>query len=66
MMRLDEPEDPRPEDPEPGRRRCTICGASMEFTGLPDISGPIRHRFYRCENCGLVRVDVDEDGDGYG
>jgi uncharacterized Zn finger protein len=63
---LDENRDYGPEEPEPERRRCGTCGASMEFTGLPDISGPIRHRFFRCENCGVVRVDVDEEPDGYG
>jgi hypothetical protein len=39
----------------------------MRFTGLPDVSGPIYYRIYKCPNCGFVREDVgDEDPDGWG
>jgi len=46
--------------------RCPTCGALMAFTGLPDISGPVHFRFYRCPSHGVVRVDFDEDKRGWG
>lgn len=38
----------------------------MAFTGLPDISGPIHFRFYRCPEHGVVRIDFDEGKEGWG
>ena len=48
-------ESPQPYDET---RPCPHCQATMVWTGLPDCSGPIYVRFYRCPNCGVVKVDV--------
>jgi DNA-directed RNA polymerase subunit RPC12/RpoP len=47
--------------------RCPDCGRRMVYTGLPDVSGPVRFRFYRCPEHGVVRVDArDDTADGWG
>lgn len=47
--------------------RCPTCEGILEFTGLPDVSGPVYFRLYRCENCGIVRLDVEaEEAVGWG
>jgi len=35
---------------------CPECGVEMEYTGLPDIAGPIAFRFYRCLKHGIFKV----------
>jgi len=40
---------------------CPTCEGPIEFTGLPDVSGPVYFRLYRCEKCGVFRVDVEEE-----
>jgi uncharacterized protein with PIN domain len=51
----------------PEARRCPICSEWMEWTGQPNISGRIRVRFFRCPNCGIIKVDVPPEGpDGWG
>ena len=56
--------------PPPGdvhERDCPQCGGRMAFTGLPDVAGPVNVRFYRCPDCGIVKVPVDESSkDGWG
>lgn len=47
-------------------KRCPTCGETMEFTGLPDLAGPTRWHFYRCPECGIVKVSVDEEPEGWG
>ncbi len=47
-------------------RECPRCGKPMTFTGLPDVAGPVSARFYRCETCGVIKVPVDEQGEGWG
>ena len=42
-------------------RPCPTCDQMMRFTGLPDVSGPIYYRIYKCPKCGFVRHDVDEE-----
>ena len=41
---------------------CPKCKEMMEWTGLPDCSGPIYVRFFRCPNCGIVKIDVRDEG----
>lgn len=41
---------------------CPKCSSRMQFTGLPDVSGPVYVRFYRCARCGIVRQEVNEEG----
>jgi rubredoxin len=56
-------------DPEAfDTRPCPTCEAPMTFTGLPNLSGPIYVRIYRCPTCGYVRVPVDteESPEGWG
>ena len=51
----------------PTARKCPTCGSWMEWTGQPNLAGPIYVRFFRCPKCGIVRVDVPrEGGDGWG
>jgi hypothetical protein len=39
----------------------------MIYTGLPDFSGPVYERVYKCPQHGYVRVGVDgEPLDGWG
>lgn len=38
----------------------------MVFTGLPDLSGPVHFRFYRCRTHGVIRIDVPERSEGWG
>ena len=40
---------------------CPTCQSEMTWTGLPDCSGPIYVRFYKCPKCGIVKVDVSEE-----
>lgn len=40
---------------------CLKCSNTMVWTGLPDCSGPIYVRFYKCPECGIVKVDVPEE-----
>ena len=48
-------------------RPCPTCDAMMKFTGLPDVSGPVYFRIYKCANCGYIRQDVEaEDPQGWG
>ena len=35
----------------------------MAFAGLPAVAGP---GSVRCDRCGIVRVPVDERGEGWG
>ena len=47
--------------------KCPKCEGPLEFTGLPDVSGPVYFRLYKCETCGVVRVDVEpESSVGWG
>ena len=47
--------------------KCPKCEGPLEFTGLPDVSGPVYFRLYKCESCGVVRVDVEpESSVGWG
>ena len=34
---------------------CPKCKENMTWTGLPDCSGPIYVRFYKCPKCGIVK-----------
>lgn len=48
---------------------CPKCGLDMHYTGLPNLSGPTRVRFYKCTRCGIIEVPVagsDENLDGWG
>ena len=48
-------------------KTCSKCGAELEFTGQPNLSGPVYFHIYRCENCGLVRLPVREESpEGWG
>ena len=40
---------------------CPECKKEMEYTGYPDIAGPIRFRFYRCLEHGIFKVYEPED-----
>ena len=42
---------------------CPECQKEMEYTGYPDIAGPIRFRFYRCLEHGIFKVYEPEDPD---
>ena len=35
---------------------CPECQKEMDYTGLPDIAGPILFRFYRCRQHGIFKV----------
>ena len=48
-------------DENPDERPCPHCGALMRFTGLPDVAGPVYVRFFRCKNCGVVKVNVKRE-----
>lgn len=43
-------------------RPCPKCTSPMQWTGLPDCSGPIYVRFFRCPNCGVIKIDVRDEG----
>ncbi|MFT5353890.1 MAG: hypothetical protein ACI9KE_001090 [Polyangiales bacterium] len=48
-------------------RPCPTCAEPMIYTGLPDFSGPVYERVYKCPQHGYVRVGVDgEPLDGWG
>ena len=66
-MRDNSPPNRRPSTRSLNTRPCTGCDAQMKFTGLPDVSGPVYYRIYKCQNCGFVRQDVDsEELEGWG
>ena len=51
----------------PTQAPCPKCEGPLEFTGLPDVSGPVYFRLYKCETCGVIRVDVEpESSVGWG
>lgn len=54
------PDPSRYHPPDEGRP-CDGCGGVMFYTGLPNFSGPVQYRFFRCRTCGVRRVDVDEE-----
>ena len=61
------PQDPTRYHPPDETHPCGQCGATMWWTGLPNLSAPIRHRFFRCPNCGVQKIDVpDEPQNGWG
>ena len=48
-------------------RPCDACGQAMTWTGLPNFSGPVRFRFFRCPKCGIRKIPVDPElVDGWG
>ncbi|GEM_PF-3116780 len=51
---------PQPSGRDMNWRPCPTCEGQMRFTGLPDFSGPIYYRIYKCARCGFVRQDVEE------
>ncbi len=58
---------PPPNGRELNWRPCPTCDGKMRFTGLPDVSGPIYYRIYKCSKCGYKREDVSaEASDGWG
>ena len=40
--------------------KCPVCGEEMEYTGQPDLAGPIQFRFYRCLEHGVFKVWEEE------
>jgi len=54
-------EQPTPSTSTSETMPCPTCQATMTWTGLPDCAGPIYVRFYKCPNCGIVKVDVPEE-----
>lgn len=55
------------EAPEAIGPPCPECQRPMAFTGLPDVSGPVYFRIWRCRPHGFVRVPVSgEQSDGWG
>ena len=50
-----------PKAPKEHTRPCPTCQSEMTWTGLPDCSGPIYVRFYKCPKCGIVKVNVSEE-----
>ena len=45
--------------------KCPECEKEMQYTGLPDIAGPIQFRFYRCLEHGIFKVYEDSSEDKY-
>lgn len=46
---------------------CPRCGRDMRFTGLPDFSGPVYERIWKCPDHGYLPLSVDgEPLDGWG
>lgn len=35
---------------------CPECGKNMEYTGLPDLAGPVKFQFFRCPEHGLIKI----------
>ena len=51
----------REEKPKREVPSCPHCEGHLEFTGLPDVSGPVYFRLYNCASCGVVRIDVEPE-----
>ena len=48
------------EDDKYTSTKCPVCGEEMEYTGQPDLAGPIQFRFYRCLEHGVFKVWEEE------